>query len=120
NTLKLTPPPPTVAPSGALRPAVAACRIRAPRLSAGCSRAAIGAGSGSPATVSFRLHWTDGPDVAAVVADRPIGGKAAHSSAVQDRHAGPRASIGPGLAHPLLRVDVGLIVGQQHVVVVME
>src|ERR1035441_2392742 len=52
------------------------------------------------------------PDVAAVVADCPVGGEETRARRVQDRHPGPPVFIGPGRPDGLVvAVDVGPVVG---------
>src|SRR5271165_268725 len=61
------------------------------------------------------------PDVAAVVADCPVGGEETRARRVQDRHPGPLVLVGPGRPDGLVvAVDVGPVVGQDQVLVPAE
>ena len=68
-------------------------------------------------------HWCDRadvPDITAVVANRPVRRESPDPRAVQDRHARPGRLVAIRVAHALLAVDVGLVVGEQQVVVARE
>src|SRR6516164_7583027 len=104
NTLKFTPPKRTVAPRGAGTPRV-------------MSRLAIARRSGPCLARNNRSHF---PNVATILPDRTIGRKSTDACGVEYRHPGPAILIGIRVAHALLAVHVGLIVGQEHVVVANE
>ena len=65
-------------------------------------------------------HGPGVPDVAAVVADCPVGGEETRACRVQDRHSGPPVLIGPHGSCPVVAIDVGPVVGQNHVLVLVE
>ena len=60
------------------------------------------------------------PDVFAVLPDRPVGGEFPHPGHIQDRHLRPFLFVPETGVYPVLAVDVGLVVGEQQVVVVAE
>jgi hypothetical protein len=60
------------------------------------------------------------PDIRAVVPDRAVGGELADPRHIQDRHARPSLPGPCRQAHAVLAVDVGLVIGQQHVVVAVS
>ena len=64
-----------------------------------------------------RLHP---PYTLAVVADRAVGGEFTHARGVEDRLARPRVRVAPERAHAVLRIDVGLIIGEQEEGIVIE
>src|SRR5271165_7311456 len=66
-------------------------------------------------------HRFDVPDIAAVPADCAIGGEKTRTHSVQDRHFAPPFPVGPGRPDgPVVAVDVGPVVGQDHVFVRVE
>jgi hypothetical protein len=66
------------------------------------------------------VSWLDLPHAFAIVADRAVGGKFAHARGVENRLARPCLGIAPEGAHSLLRVDVGLVIGEKEEGIVME
>ena len=60
------------------------------------------------------------PDRVAVLADRPVGGELAGARHVQDRHARPARRVAECAVDLALRVDVGAVVGEQQIGVVVE
>src|SRR5690349_15375777 len=72
---------------------------------------------GSVVVAVCRTGHGDVPDVPTVIADRTIGRETSHPGGIEYGHPRPVALVAIGAADARLAVDVGLVVGQQHVLV---
>src|SRR5947207_1619689 len=66
------------------------------------------------------LHLSYTPDLIAILPDRSIGRKFAHSCAVKDRHTCPLLLVLIDFSDPLLTVDIGLIIRENKKLVARE
>src|SRR6185369_4088888 len=60
----------------------------------------------------LNLHRIQLPDLAGVLADRPVAGELAHARGVEDRHFRPAGFVLEGSVYQLLGVTVGLEIGE--------
>ena len=101
KTQKLTPSGDTIAPKGKLCP-----------FSAGAN----------PQIFSLPSKRPDAPDLLAILPDGPVGGKFPHPGRIENGHPGPPGlcPLKKGLADPVLAIDIGRVVRQNQVGIMIQ